>query len=190
MNRGGVGGESSCEEFEANVSAGKDAAVTTEIGGLAAKAIRTEFLLSIENLDLHVFPKYGGAELVADRRAGACAGGRGDYSAIRWREEDLNLDADDFRVRIVILFGLLSAVVGLPAGILDEKGERGKERNGVDVRAGGGRRKNLGVTVKEAGHGVVMALTKEIGFADGFVGEGRLISQGERRQQQGRSEER
>src|SRR5437764_11508845 len=46
---------------------------------------------------------------------------------------------------------LLRAVIGLAAGILDEKSERREKGDGVDVRAGFGSRKKLCVFVQEGG---------------------------------------
>lgn len=85
---------------------------------------------------------------------------------------------------------LLRAVIGLAAGILDEKSERREKGDGVDVRAGFGSRKKLCVFVQEGGHGIVAALAEEIRFADGLVGERRVESESRRGQKQRRREER
>src|SRR5713226_2996195 len=86
--------------------------------------------------------------------------------------------------------GLLGAVVGLPTGMLNEKSERSEESDGGDVRAGFGRRKGFCVFVEESSHGFVAALTEEIGFADGLVGQRSVEGEGGRRQQQGRNKNR
>jgi hypothetical protein len=69
--------------------------------------------------------------------------------------------------------GLLSAVVAdVTIGELCELDKWSEERDGRDIRTGFGRLEVPGVFVEEARNGSIMALTEEIGFADGLVGEG------------------
>jgi hypothetical protein len=86
----------------------------------------------------------------------------------------------------MIKSGLLGAVAGgVLAGLLDEKSERGEKSDGGDVRARFGRRKETCVFVEEIGHGFVVALAEEVGFADGLVREWAIEGEGGWREKQG-----
>jgi hypothetical protein len=65
---------------------------------------------------------------------------------------------------------LLGAVVGPLAGLLDEEREGCEKSDVIDVGTCIGRREKLGVAAEKVGHGVVVALTEEVGFADGLLG--------------------
>jgi len=70
----------------------------------------------------------------------------------------------------VIECGLLGAVAGaVLTGELGNEGERRKESDGRDVRAGLRRRENPGVFVEETSKGFIAALAEEVGFANGLV---------------------
>lgn len=86
--------------------------------------------------------------------------------------------------------GLLGAVAGgVLAGLLDEKSERGEKRDGGDVRASLGKRKETCIFVEEIGHGFVVALAEEVGFADGLIGEWAVEGEGGWSEEQGCREE-
>lgn len=100
----------------------------------------------------------------------------GDDGAVGLRELNLYLDFDNFLMRFVVEGRSLGAVVGLPAGMLDEKRERREERDGSNVWPGFGRRQRLRISVQERLHGFVAALPEEISFAHRLVGQWRVIS--------------
>src|SRR5260370_33615307 len=87
-------------------------------------------------------------------------------------EIDLDGDLDGLFFAVVVEECLLRAVTDdVVAGELCKKGERRKESDGRDVRAGFGRREIRGVFVEETRKGFMAALAEEIGFADGLVGQ-------------------
>jgi len=95
-----------------------------------------------------------------------------------------------FLLVAVIECGLLGAVAGaVLAGELGNEGERRKEGDGSDVRAGLGRRENPGVLVEETSEGFIAPLAEEVGFANGLVGQGSVKGEGRRREQQDCGEE-
>ena len=67
--------------------------------------------------------------------------GRGNDRTVRLGELNLHLNFDDFVMRFVVDSRALGAVVGLPAGVLDEKRERREEGYRRNVRSGLRRRK-------------------------------------------------
>ena len=75
----------------------------------------------------------------------------------------------------VIEQGLLCAVVAdVAAGELCELRERGEKYDGRNVRTGFGRWEMPGISFEEMHNRLIMALTEEISFADGLVGERRI----------------
>ena len=90
----------------------------------------------------------------------------------------------------MVLSRLLGTVVGLAAGVLDKKSEGCEKRGGIDMRTGGRRRKEFCVFAEEAGHGFVVALAEEVGFADGLVGERAVEREGGRCEEKGGGEKR
>jgi hypothetical protein len=162
-----VGGE----DFDLGVVGSNIASVVFEPDEPAGEAVRGELLFSVEDANLEVFPEVGGADLEADGGAGAGAGGFGNRGRIGLREENFDVDDNGFILGAMLLRGLLGAVVHPLAGLLNEKGE-GARNDGRDVRAGFGPGQKNGVAIQEPGHGLVVALAEEIGFADGLVGQG------------------
>jgi hypothetical protein len=105
------------------------------------------------------------------------------------REENLDVDDNGFILGAMLLRGLLGTVVHPLAGLLNEKGEAGKECDRRDVRAGFGPGQKNGVAIQEPGHGLVVALAEEIGFADGLVGQGSVEGEGGRGQKRSSDED-
>ena len=139
----------------------------------------------VEYLYLEVFPKVGGTEGVADGRAGFRARRARNERAIGLGKLNLDDDADDFFLIAVILLGLLGAVVhDALAGELGDESERSEESDRRDIGTGFGHREQLCVFRKQVGEVLSVALAEEIGFADGFFGEGSGHGKGRRRQQQ------
>jgi len=134
------------------------------------------------NLNVKVFPEVIRAGDKASRGTGLGTRGANDISAIGIGELDLHDDSYEFGLIAMIESRLLGAVTrGVLARLLDEKSEGSEESDGGNVRAGFRRREEFCVFVEESGHGVVMALAEEVGFADGLVGEGRVEGEGRRR---------
>src|SRR5258708_2458152 len=81
---------------------------------------------------------------------------------------------------------LLRAVVAdVVARELSGLREGGEKNDGRNVRTGFGLREMSCVSVEETRDGLIVALTEEVRFADGFVGEGRLKPERSGRKQQG-----
>jgi len=186
VNGGGAGGKVFGGEVEPQSGADEEAAAVLRAGeiGLAGRREGPELPVFAGNLNVEIFPEVIGTRDEAGGRTGARTGRTNNISTVRIGELDLHHDSYEFGLIAMIECGLLGAVVGLPTGMLDEKGERSKESDGGDVRAGFGRRKGFCVFVEESSHGFVAALTEEIGFTDGLVGQGRVESEDERRQEQ------
>src|SRR6266478_4389772 len=179
IDGGGAGGKVFGREIELESGAGEETASifgAREIG-LAGRRESPELLVVAGDLNVEIFPEVIRAREEAGGRTGARTGRTNNISTVRIGELDLHDDSYEFGLIAMIECGLLGAVVGLPTGMLDEKGERSKESDGGDVRAGFGRRKGFCVFVEESSHGFVAALTEEIGFADGLVGQGRVESE-------------
>ena len=146
-----------------------------------------QFLVFAGDLNVEVFPEVIRAGDEAGGGTGTGTRGANDVSAVRIGELDLHNDSYKFGLIAMIECRLLGAVTrSVLAGLLDEKSERSEEGDGGDVRTGFRRRKESGVFVEESGHGAVMALAEEVGFADGLVGEGRVEGDGWLAEQQSR----
>jgi hypothetical protein len=182
---GGAGGKVFGREVELKSGAGERAAAVLgadEIG-LAGRRESPKLFVVAGDLHVEVFPEVIGTRDQADGRTGAGARGARDIRAIRISELDLHDDSYEFGLIAMIERGLLSAVVGLPAGMLDEKGERSQESDRGDARTGLWRLQELCVFVEESGHSFVMALAEKVGFPDGLVGQRSVESEGGRGQQ-------
>src|ERR1700674_3535851 len=148
-------------------------------------------LIPFENLYLKILPEIVGPELVRLKPDRARRSGLGTDGAIRAGEKDFDGDFDGFRMRTVIQRGLLRAVVSAErVRVVNELGERREKCDRTDVGTGFWRRNVLGIFVKEAREGSVVALAEEIGFADGFVGERGLKGEGSGRCQERGEEDR
>src|SRR5712664_2894189 len=129
-------------------------------------------LETVIDLDTKVLPEISGARNESRGGAGWRAAWIGDQSAIGIGEIDLDGDLDGLFFAVVVEERLLRAVVtNIVAGELCELREWGEKSDGRDVRAGFGQWEKLDVIGKER---CIVTLAEEIGFADGFVGEGRL----------------
>src|SRR5207302_5457690 len=89
-----------------------------------------DLFVAVEDAVLESTPEFRRTLLKSGRRAGAGMSRRDDDRAIGLRELNLDLNFDDFVMRFVVQSRALRAVVGLPAGILDEKRERRQEADG------------------------------------------------------------
>jgi hypothetical protein len=157
---------------------------------LAGRRERFELLVLAGNLNVEILPEIVGTRDEAFSRTGGGTGGANDIRAIGSGELDLNNDSYIFGLIAMIKGGLLGAVAGsVLAGLLDEKGERSEESNGIDVRASLGGLQELCVFVEESSHGLIAALAKEIGFANGLVGERSVEGKGGRRREYERCED-
>jgi hypothetical protein len=155
--------------------------------------------LDAERLDPFAFLGETGAEvaMVIGRLSGGVSLGGMDeaagaiefQSAVRGGE--INADADENGVRsaAVVPGGLLRAVAhAVKLRELDHLRKRSVDLDFGYIGTGLGRRKGLKVAGKESSGGFVMALAEEIGFANSFIGEGRLEGKGRLRNEQGRGE--
>jgi len=124
-----------------------------------------------EGLHSEVLPEVVGTRREALRGVRPRAGGTDDEGAIGGSEADLDDDFDDFLLIAVVKFGLLGTVVKTLTGRLREQSEGGQKSDGGDVRAGLGGRKCFCIFVQGAGEGVVVALAKEVGLANRFIGQ-------------------
>jgi len=132
---------------------------------------------------MKVFPEISGPRNESGGRAGAPAAWIGDERAIRSGQVDFDSDLDGLiAAAAVVEEGLLRTVVAdVAVGEQRELRERSEKNDGRNVRPGLRRGKMPGVLVEETCDGSIMALAEEVGFADGFVGEGSVESRGEQR---------
>ena len=172
LDGGEIGGEETRGKLKVDRSTGEHAPTFScaEVIGLPGESIRRELVLAIKDMNAEVPPETRRAKPVAERRSRAGACGCNDEGAIGLREK--NFDADDHRLIIhtMIFFSLLRTGANRAARLLDQEGEGRQEGDRINVRAGLWRSEIPCVAAQEAGHGFVMALAEEIGFADGLVG--------------------
>lgn len=122
------------------------------------------------------------AVVIGARRCGAVLG-RFDgasrtiklQSAIGGSEIDANANENRIGSGVIVLGRLLGTVAhAVDARPLDELRIRRVKLDLGDIRPGFGGRQGLEIRSKKVGRAFVVALAKEVGVADGFVGEGRL----------------
>ena len=150
VNGGGAGGKVFGGKIELKSGASKSATavIGTEVVGLARRREWFEVLVLAGNLNIEILPEIVGTRDEAFGRTGAGTCGANDKRAIGIGELDLNDDSYEFALVAMIEGGLLGAVAGgVLAGLLHEKGERSEGGDGINVRAGFGRRKKTELRV-------------------------------------------
>jgi len=150
LNGGGAGGKVFGGEIELESGAGQGAAAilgAAEIGPTVRRE-GPELPILAGDLNAEIFPEIIGARDEASWRTGAGTGRANDVRAIRIGELDLNDDSYKFGLIAMIEGGLLGAVLGALAGLLDQKSERGEKSNRGEVRTGFRRRKECRVFVE------------------------------------------
>src|SRR5579859_6113508 len=154
-----VGLERGRRELNVHDGAGENA---TSLGArvlrLAGDVLGRNLFVAVEDAVLESAPEFRRAKLNGGRRARARMGRCGNEGAVGLRELNLHLNFDGFVMRFVIESRALGAVVGLPAGVSDEKREGREEGDGSNMRSGFGRGKQLRVLVKERVHRFVATL--------------------------------
>src|SRR5690242_21429074 len=116
--------------------------------------------------------------------------GRGNHCPVRLSELNLHLNFDDFVMRFVVDSRALGTVIGLPAGVLDEKREGREESDRSNMRPGFGRRKQFRVLIQESVHRFIAPLTQEVRLAHSLVGKRCVVSERRWAQKQTSSESR